>query len=197
MTPPPMRQRTAYKKLQQQFDAEKDVHLRDLFAQSATRGPELTLEASGVFLDYSKNRVTRQTLDLLFELAAESGVQGRIRAMFAGERINVTENRSVLHTALRKPKGQSLIVDGHDVMPDVHKVLDRMAKVADQLRSGTWLGHTGKPIRNIINIGIGGSDLGPVMAYEALKFYSKREMTFRFVSNIDGTDSEHGGDPPR
>ncbi|MGV8951288.1 MAG: glucose-6-phosphate isomerase [Cypionkella sp.] len=188
MTLLPLRQRTAWKKLEKHFVETQGAHLRDLFAQAPTRGTDMAMEACGVFLDYSKNRITQQTLDLLHELATQSGVQDHIRAMFAGDPVNVTENRAVLHTALRKPKGASLIVDGHDVMPEIHAVLDRMAVVADKLRGGAWRGHSGKSIRNIMNIGIGGSDLGPVMAYEALKFYSKREMTFRFISNIDGTD---------
>jgi glucose-6-phosphate isomerase len=148
----------------------------------------MTAEAAGVYLDYSKNRITDETLKLLIELAEQSGLRARIDAMFRGERINVTENRAVLHVALRAPKGASVIVDGRDVVPEVYAVLGKMAEFADRVRSGQWKGHGGKPIRNVVNIGIGGSDLGPVMAYEALKYYSNRAMTFRFVSNIDGTD---------
>jgi glucose-6-phosphate isomerase len=159
-----------------------------LFESDPRRGERLTAEAVGVFLDYSKNRVTDETLELLLRLAEESGLRGRIDAMFAGERINVTENRAVLHTALRAPRSASIVVDGEDVVPQVHQVLDRMSKFADRVRIGAWKGHTGKRIRHVINIGIGGSDLGPAMAYEALRFYSTPDLTFRFVSNIDGTD---------
>jgi len=166
----------------------RDVTLSQLFAGDAARGTRLTLEAAGVYLDYSKNRVNDDTLRLLLQLAGESGLRARIDAMFRGDRINVSENRSVLHVALRAPKGSEIVVDGRNVVLDVHAVLDKMAAFADRIRSGEWKGHTGKRIRNVINIGIGGSDLGPVMAYEALKFYSDRAMTFRFVSNIDGTD---------
>jgi len=166
----------------------RDVTLSQLFAGDAARGTRLTLEAAGVYLDYSKNRVDDDTLKLLLQLAGESGLRARIDAMFRGDRINVSENRSVLHVALRAPKGSEIVVDGRNVVLDVHAVLDKMAAFADRIRSGEWKGHTGKRIRNVINIGIGGSDLGPVMAYEALKFYSDRAMTFRFVSNIDGTD---------
>ncbi len=188
MTLLPLRQRPAWKKLENHFHEIRNSHLREMFEASPKRGTTMTLEASGVFLDYSKNRITAETLRLLFELAKESGVADRIHAMFTGERINTTESRAVLHIALRKPRGEKLVVDGKDVVADVHAVLDRMTDVADSLRGGTWLGHGGKPIRNIVNIGIGGSDLGPVMAYEALKFYSARDMRFRFVSNVDGTD---------
>jgi glucose-6-phosphate isomerase len=163
-------------------------HLRELFAHDPARGERMTAEAAGVFLDYSKNRVDDETLRLLIELAEQSGLRERIDAMFRGEKINVTEKRAVLHVALRAPKGTSTMVDGKNVVPEVHRVLDKMAEFADRIRSGEWKGHTGKRIRNVINIGIGGSDLGPVMAYEALKYYSDRAMTFRFVSNIDGTD---------
>jgi glucose-6-phosphate isomerase len=163
-------------------------HLRELFARDPARGERMTAEAAGVFLDYSKNRVDDETLRLLIELAEQSGLRERIDAMFRGEKINVTEKRAVLHVALRAPKGASIMVDGKNVVPDVHRVLDKMAAFADRIRSGEWKGHTGKRIRNIINIGIGGSDLGPVMAYEALRYYSERAMTFRFVSNVDGTD---------
>jgi glucose-6-phosphate isomerase len=163
-------------------------HLRELFAHDPARGERMTAEAAGVFLDYSKNRVDDETLRLLIELAEQSGLRERIDAMFRGEKINVTEKRAVLHVALRAPKGTSIMVDGKNVVPEVHRVLDKMAEFADHIRSGEWKGHTGKRIRNVINIGIGGSDLGPVMAYEALKYYSDRAMTFRFVSNVDGTD---------
>jgi glucose-6-phosphate isomerase len=159
-----------------------------LFARDPARGERMTAEAAGVFLDYSKNRVDDETLRLLIELAEQSGLRERIDAMFRGEKINVTEKRAVLHVALRAPKGASITVDGKNVVPEVHGVLDKMAEFADRIRSGEWKGHTGKRIRNVINIGIGGSDLGPVMAYEALKYYSDRGMTFRFVSNVDGTD---------
>ena len=162
--------------------------LRQLFDQNPERGTRYTLDAVGLFLDYSKNRINDQTLKLLVELAEQRGLKQRIEAMFRGEKINVTENRAVLHVALRAPKGESILVDGEDVVPGVHAVLDKMSAFSDKVRSGAWKGHTGKRIRNIINIGIGGSDLGPVMAYEALKHYSQRDLTFRFVSNVDGTD---------
>jgi glucose-6-phosphate isomerase len=163
-------------------------HLRDLFADDPARAERMTADAAGVFLDYSKNRIDDETLRLLIDLAEQSGLRGRIDAMFRGEKINVTEDRAVLHVALRAPKGASILVDGKNVVPEVHAVLDKMAEFAQRIRSGEWKGHTGKRIRNVINIGIGGSDLGPVMAYEALKHYSDRAMTFRFVSNVDGTD---------
>src|SRR5262249_9546828 len=147
-----------------------------------------TAEAAGIYLDYSKNRITDQTLDLLFDLAAERGLQSQIDAMFRGDKINITEGRAVLHVALRAPRNASIVVDGKNVVPEVHSVLDKMADFSQRVRTGAWTGHTGKRIRNVVNIGIGGSDLGPVMAYEALKHYSERAMTFRFVSNIDGTD---------
>ncbi|HZD28983.1 MAG TPA: glucose-6-phosphate isomerase, partial [Xanthobacteraceae bacterium] len=166
----------------------RNRHLRDLFARDPGRGERMTAEAAGVFLDYSKNRVDGETLGLLVALAEQSGLRERIDAMFRGEKINVTENRAVLHVALRAPRGASIIVDGRNVVPEVHAVLDKMAQFANRVRSGEWKGHTGKRIRNVVNIGIGGSDLGPVMAYEALKYYSDRAMTFRFVSNVDGTD---------
>ena len=178
----------AWQALQAHADAMQTVHLRDLFAQDAGRGEAYTAQAAGLFLDYSKNRVTSETLGLLRQLAQETFVTAKRDAMFAGERINVTEGRSVLHVALRMPRGSSLVVDGKNVVPEVHEVLDRMAAFADQIRAGSWLGYTGKPINNIVNIGIGGSDLGPVMAYEGLKFYSQRDLTVRFVSNVDGTD---------
>src|SRR5208337_3788493 len=166
----------------------RELHLRDLFGNDPKRGERMTVEAAGLFLDYSKNRITDETIKLLLQLAEESGLRSRIDSMFRGEKINITENRAVLHVALRAPKGASILVDGEDIVPQVHAVLDKMADFSHRVRSGEWKGHTGKPIRNVINIGIGGSDLGPVMAYEALKHYSERAMTFRFVSNIDGTD---------
>ncbi len=175
-----------------------DVHLRALFASDPDRGERLTVEAAGIFLDYSKNRVTDETMGLLVDLAVECRLRERIDAMFRGDRINVTENRAVLHVALRAPQSASLVVDGKDVVPAVHDVLDSMADFSRRVRSGEWLGHTGKRIRNVVNIGIGGSDLGPVMAYEALRHYSDRSMTFRFVSNVDGIDlveATHDLDP--
>ncbi|QOG23929.1 MULTISPECIES: glucose-6-phosphate isomerase [Bradyrhizobium] len=178
----------AWKALSAHFQTIDRLHLRELFAQDPKRGERLTVEAAGLYLDYSKNRITDETLALLLELAEQSGLRARIDAMFRGEKINVSEKRAVLHVALRAPKGQSIPLDGEDVVPEVHSVLDRMADFSNRVRGGAWRGHTGKPIRNIVNIGIGGSDLGPVMAYEALKHYSDRAMTFRFVSNVDGTD---------
>ncbi len=166
----------------------RDVQLRDLFAEDSVRGERLAIDAAGIFLDYSKNRITDETLRLLIALAEASGLRAKIDAMFAGEKINVSENRAVLHVALRAPRGAHIFVDGHDVVPDVHAVLDKMSAFCERVRSGAWLGHTGKRIRNVVNVGIGGSDLGPVMAYEALKFYSDRNLTFRFVSNVDSTD---------
>jgi glucose-6-phosphate isomerase len=166
----------------------RQLHLRHLFADDPHRGERLTAEAAGLYLDYSKNRVNDETLQLLFRLAEECGLHTRIEAMFRGDKINVTEVRAVLHVALRAPRGQQIFVDGHDVVPGVHAVLDKMARFCEQVRNGSWKGHTGKPIRNVINVGIGGSDLGPVMAYEALKHYSDRSLRFRFVSNVDGTD---------
>jgi len=184
----PLTQLSAWKALESHYQQIKDVHLRSLFAGDATRGERLKAEAVGIYLDYSKHRITDETLGLLLKLAEESGLRERIDAMFSGEKINITENRAVLHVALRAPKGTSILVDGKDVVPEVHAVLDAMSAFADRVRSGAWVGHTGKRIKNVINIGIGGSDLGPVMAYEALKHYSKRDMVFRFVSNVDGTD---------
>ncbi len=166
----------------------RDLHLRELFAQDATRGERMHVEAAGVYLDYSKHRITDTTLTLLVQLAKAAGVAERIDAMFRGEKINVSERRAVLHVALRAPRGASIIVDGVNVVPQVHAVLDKMADFSNRVRSGAWKGHTGKRITNVINVGIGGSDLGPVMAYEALRHYSDRSMRFRFVSNIDGTD---------
>ncbi len=189
MSPEPqLRQRAAWKALEQHFGEIGEKHLRELFAADRDRGTTMVAEGAGLFLDYSKNRITAETLDLLRQLADECGVAERRDAMFKGEHINVSEDRAVLHVALRMPKDRSLIVDGEDVVKQVHEVLDRMSAFADRVRSGEWTGHTGKPIRNVINIGIGGSDLGPVMAYEALRHYSRRDMTFRFVSNVDGTD---------
>ena len=178
----------AWKTLSAHFQKIDRLHLRELFAQDPKRGERLTVEAAGLYLDYSKNRITDETLALLLQLAEQSGLRARIDAMFGGEKINVSEKRAVLHIALRAPKGQSILVDGEDVVPQVHTVLDRMADFSNRVRGSAWFGHTGKPIRNIVNIGIGGSDLGPVMAYEALKQYSDRRMTFRYVSNVDGTD---------
>ena len=184
----PLKQRPSWQALKSHYKVISGMHLRDLFANDPTRGDRLTLEAVGLFLDYSKNRVSDETLKLLLQLARETGLEERREAMFCGEKINVSEKRAVLHVALRAPKNQVILVDGKDVVPEVHAVLDEMVDFANRVRSGSWKGHTGKPIRNVINIGIGGSDLGPVMAYEALKYYSRRDMTFRFVSNIDGTD---------
>ena len=180
--------RPAWKALGAHYQKIRDMHLRQLFVDDPSRDERFIAETSGIFLDYSKNRITDETLKLLIQLAEESGLRTHIDAMFSGEKINITENRAVLHIALRAPKGESIFVDGEDVVPSVHAVLDKMAAFADRVRSGAWKGHTGKRIRNVINIGIGGSDLGPVMAYEALKYYSQRDITFRFVSNVDGTD---------
>jgi len=184
----PLRERAAWKALEAHHAEISGLHLRDLFAEDTARGERLTAEGAGLYLDYSKNRVTDETIGLLLELARESGLAERTAAMFRGDRINVSENRSVLHVALRMPKGTSLVVDGVDVVANVHEVLDRMAAFSDRVRSGEWKGHTGKAIRNVVNIGIGGSDLGPVMAYEALRHYTQRDLTFRFVSNVDSTD---------
>src|SRR5881628_795370 len=184
----PLTARQSWKALQAQLKKIRPLHLRTLFADDATRGERLTAEAVGIYLDYSKNRVTDETLTLLCRLAEECGLHGRIDAMFRGDKINLTENRAVLHVALRAPKGASILVDGKNVVPEVHAVLDKMAAFSRHVRSGAWKGHTGKRIRNVVNIGIGGSDLGPVMACEALRHYSDRGMTFTFVSNIDATD---------
>jgi glucose-6-phosphate isomerase len=184
----PLRERKAWLALERHYAEISGTHLRDLFAADPQRGERLTAEAAGIYLDYSKNRITDETLALLVELAEESGVPARRDAMFRGEHINVSENRAVLHTALRLPATATLVVDGQDVVADVHAVLDRMSDFANRIRSGEFKGFTGKPIKNVINVGIGGSDLGPVMAYEALKHYSTREITFRFVSNVDSTD---------
>jgi glucose-6-phosphate isomerase len=188
MSVPASRERPAWAALEKHHQKMAGLHLRQLFAEDRRRGERLAVEAAGIYLDYSKNRITDETLELLLQLARESGLRDRIDAMFRGDKINVSENRAVLHVALRAPRGASIIHDGQNVVPEVHAVLDKMADFADRLRSGAWKGHTGKRIRNVINIGIGGSDLGPVMAYEALKHYSDRDMTFRFVSNVDGTD---------
>jgi len=178
----------AWDALASHYKKVSKLHLRQLFGDDPKRGERMAVEAAGLYLDYSKNRIIDQTLRLLLQLAEESGLQARIDAMFGGEKINITEKRAVLHVALRAPRGASILVDGKDVVPEVHSVLDKMANFSDRVRSGAWKGHTGKRIRNVVNIGIGGSDLGPVMAYEALKHYSERDMSFRFVSNIDGTD---------
>jgi len=184
----PLTQRAAWKALEAHHDKISNVPLRTLFSDDPQRAARFTIEAAGLFLDYSKNRITEETRKLLLQLAEESGLKERRDAMFRGEKINITEKRAVLHVALRAPKGETIVVDGEDVVPGVHEVLDKMSAFADRVRSGAWKGHTGKRIRNVINIGIGGSDLGPVMAYEALKYYSDRAMVFRFVSNVDGTD---------
>ncbi len=184
----PLTERPAWKALEAHYRKIRELHLRELFADDPQRGERMTAEAAGIYFDYSKNRITDETLTLLLQLAEESGLRSHIDAMFRGVRINVTENRAVLHVALRAPKGQSIVVDGEDVVPQVHTVLDRMANFSIGVRGDEWKGHTGKAIRNVVNVGIGGSDLGPVMAYEALRHYSRRDMTFRFVSNIDGTD---------
>ena len=191
---------TAWKALSAHYQKVDRLHLRELFAQDPKRAERLTAEAAGIYLDYSKNRITDETLDLLLRLAEQTGLRARIDAMFAGEKINISERRAVLHVALRAPKGQSILVDGEDIVPGVHTVLDRMTDFSSRVRGASWLGHTGKRIGNVINIGIGGSDLGPVMAYEALKHYSDRAMTFRFVSNVDGTDfaeATHDLDPAK
>jgi glucose-6-phosphate isomerase len=188
VTDRPLTARPAWKSLQDHFQGIREKHLQQLFAADPERGKRMTAEAEGIFLDYSKNRVTDETLQLLLKLAEESNLRSRIDAMFRGDKINVTEKRAVLHVALRAPKGSSILVDGENVVPEVHAVLDKMTDFSNRVRSGAWKGFTGKPIRNIINVGIGGSDLGPVMAYEALKHYSDRGRTFRFVSNVDSTD---------
>jgi glucose-6-phosphate isomerase len=184
----PLTELPAWKALAANYKAIEPIHLRELFKTDPGRGTRMTAEALGIYLDYSKHRVTGETLKLLLELAEQSGLKEHIEAMFTGEKINTTEGRSVLHVALRAPKGTTILSDGKNVVPEVHEVLDSMAAFADKIRKGEWLGYTGKPIKNIVNIGIGGSDLGPVMAYEALKQYTQRDLTLRFVSNIDGTD---------
>ncbi|MDD2273992.1 MAG: glucose-6-phosphate isomerase [Desulfuromonadaceae bacterium] len=196
-TLPPLTQLPSWQALEAHYQKIKNIHLRQLFADDPQRGTRFALEDVGFYFDYSKNRITEETIELLLKLADESGLRERIEAMFRGDKMNTTENRAVLHVALRAARDQSIIVDGTNVVPQVHEVLDRMASFADRVRSGRWLGHTGKRIRTVINIGIGGSDLGPVMAYEALRHYSQRDMTFRFVSNVDGTDfaeATHGLD---
>jgi glucose-6-phosphate isomerase len=184
----PLTERQAWEALAAHHRNVRELHLRRLFADDPTRGDRMTVEAVGIYLDYSKNRITDETLRLLLQLSEQSGLRARIDAMFRGDKINVTENRAVLHIALRAPRGTTIVVDGENVVSQVHAVLDKMADFSNRVRSGAWKGHTGKRIRNVVNIGIGGSDLGPVMAYEALKHYSDRATTFRFVSNIDGTD---------
>jgi glucose-6-phosphate isomerase len=184
----PLAKRKAWADLKAHHAKIRNTHLRELFTENPKRGEQYSTEALGIFFDYSKNRITDKTLKLLIALAKESGLQSHIDAMFRGDKINITENRAVLHVALRAPKGEKILVDGKDVVPDVHSVLDKMAGFSNRVRSGAWKGHTGKRIRNFVNVGIGGSDLGPVMAYEALKFYSDRNLTFRFVSNVDSTD---------
>jgi glucose-6-phosphate isomerase len=195
---PALTHRPAWKALEAHYETMRHRHLRQLFADDPRRGERLAAEAAGLYLDYSKNRITDETLQLLLALAGECGLRARIAAMFSGEKINVTEQRAVLHVALRAPNGESIFVDGADVVPGVHAVLDRMAAFADRIRSGQWPGHTGKRIRNVVNIGLGGSDLGPVMAYQALRHYSQRDLRFRFVSNVDATDfveATHDLDP--
>jgi glucose-6-phosphate isomerase len=184
----PLTQRPAWKALAAHYQEIKGLHLRSIFTQDQNRGNRLVCEGAGLYLDYSKNRITDHTIHLLLNLANEADLEQHIKAMFRGDKINLTEGRAVLHTALRAPRDQRIEVDGHDVVPDVHEVLDRISAFSDQVRSGAWKGFTGKPIRNIVNLGIGGSDLGPVVAYEALKAYAKRDLVFRFVSNVDGTD---------
>jgi glucose-6-phosphate isomerase len=188
MTTTTLTQRPAWKALQEHYQQIRTAHLRDLFAQDPQRGQRFTCEAEGIYLDYSKNRITDETLRLLLNLAESSGLRERIDAMFRGDKINVTEQRAVLHVALRAPRDATIIVDGQNVVPEVHAVLDKMTDFSNRVRSGEWKGYTGKRIRNVINVGIGGSDLGPVMAYEALRYYSDRSMTFRFISNIDGNE---------
>ncbi|HMA07252.1 MAG TPA: glucose-6-phosphate isomerase, partial [Ramlibacter sp.] len=196
--PGPLTELAAWKALAAHARAMRPVHLRQLFAEDPRRGERLAVEAAGFYLDYSKNRITDETIRLLLQLAQERGLRERIGAMFSGQKINVTEQRAVLHTALRADKGERIVVDGVDVVPEVHAVLDRMAAFCRQVRSGQWKGHTGKRIRHVVNIGIGGSDLGPAMACQALRHYSQRNLDFRFVSNVDGTDfaeATHDLDP--
>jgi glucose-6-phosphate isomerase len=188
MSTPPLTQEQAWQALQAHYQEIKDVHLRQLFKDDPRRGARFHLQAVGLYADFAKHRVTDETLRLLINLARARGLEARRQAMFSGEKINLTEKRAVLHVALRAPEGAQIYVDGHNVVPEVHAVLDKMASFAERVRRGQWIGHTGKRIRNVINIGIGGSDLGPVMAYEALKFYASRDLTFRFVSNVDSTD---------
>src|SRR6516165_9846622 len=196
--PTPLTQRPAWKALEEHYQKTQNIHLRTLFAEDPQRGEHFALEAVGIYLDYSKNRVTEETIRLLLELAESSGLRERIDAMFRGEKINITEKRAVLHVALRAPKDQSILVDGENVVPEVHAVLDKMADFSNRVRSGAWTGYTGKRMRAIVNIGIGGSDLGPSMAYDALKYYSDRKVTMRFVSNIDANafvEATHDLDP--
>jgi len=188
MPSPPLRERPSWKALEAHRDDIASRHLRDLFAEDQQRGGRLNAEGAGLYLDYSKNRITDETMELLIALARECDLEGRRDAMFRGDKINVSEPRSVLHVALRMPRDSSLVVDGVDIVAEVHAVLDRMADFATTVRTGAWRGYTGESIRNVVNVGIGGSDLGPVMAYEALRHYSARDMTFRFVSNVDATD---------
>jgi glucose-6-phosphate isomerase len=188
MNVPALRERPAWSALKKHHQKVRRLQIKQLFAKDRDRGERLAFEAAGIYFDYSKNRITDETLGLLLQLANESGLRQHIDAMFRGDKINTSEKRSVLHVALRAPRGASILHDGQNVVPEVHAVLDKMAGFADRVRSGDWKGHTGKRIRNVINVGIGGSDLGPVMAYEALRHYSRRDMTFRFVSNVDGTD---------
>ena len=188
VTNTPLPERQAWKNLEHHYASVKGLHLRQLFAEQPDRGKKMTAKAVGIYLDFSKNRITDETLKLLVQLAEECGLREHIDSMFRGEKINITENRAVLHVALRAPAGTSIVVDGQNVVPEVHAVLQKMTDFSNRVRTGEWKGHTGKRIRNVINIGIGGSDLGPVMAYEALKHYSERSMTFRFISNVDGTD---------
>ncbi|HEX8882707.1 MAG TPA: hypothetical protein VF749_21850, partial [Candidatus Acidoferrum sp.] len=184
----PLTKRRAWVDLQDHYEEVRGQHLKNLFAEDPQRGVRMTAEAVGMFLDYSKNRITDRTVKLLLQLAEESGLRSHIDAMFRGEKINFTEKRAVLHVALRAPRGTSILVDGENIVPEVHAVLDKMTEFSNRVRSGRWTGHTGRRIRNIINVGIGGSDLGPVMAYEALRHYTDPDLTFRFVSNVDGTD---------
>jgi glucose-6-phosphate isomerase len=186
--PTPLTQRPTWKALEAHYQKIRDQHLRTLFADDPNRGERFVLEAVGIYLDYSKNRISDETIRLLLELAESSGLRERIDAMFKGEKINVTEKRAVLHVALRAPRDQSIFVDGENVVPEVHAVLDKMEDFSNRIRSGAWTGYTGKRVRTIINIGIGGSDLGPSMAYDALKYFSDRNLTMRFVSNIDGNE---------
>ena len=188
INPTPLTQRSSWKALEEHYQKVRDLHLRTLFAEEPGRGERFALEAAGIYLDYSKNRITDETLRLLLALAEDSGLRERIEAMFRGDKINVTENRAVLHVALRAPKEEAIFVDGENVVPEVHAVLDKMADFSNRVRSGAWRGYTGKRMRNIINIGIGGSDLGPSMAYDALRYFSDRSLTVRFVSNIDGNE---------
>lgn len=188
MTVAPLRRRPAWKKLESHYEEIRERHLREIFAEDPGRSERLSAEAVGIYLDYSKNRITDETVRLLLQLAEESDLAGRRDAMFSGEHINVSEDRAVLHVALRMPREATLVVDGVDVVKEVHTVLDAMAAFTERVRSGEWKGYTGKVIRNIVNIGIGGSDLGPVMAYEALRHYTRRDLTMRFVSNVDSTD---------